>query len=184
MNYFLWNIYHLAAARICSIPFYTMTTGDENHLKFVRDELFYWDQQFNSQYVSYIETRLFAAHSGGPLLTDDFFERRKTTSNGGRSYKKKIDVHISSHIYRQLCLHHEGFKLLKTESRLEQYAHELKQHRTNCTSANEAQMIKEAFWVLANTASTELGYRWFMEKDLLADFLRFAEECQNLSVRG
>jgi hypothetical protein len=37
---------------------------------------------------------------------------------------------------------------------------------------------------LGHTASTEYGFTWFIEKDLLPDFLRFAEECQNLSVRG
>jgi hypothetical protein len=45
-------------------------------------------------------------------------------------------------------------------------------------------MIKEALWALAHTASTEYGFTWFTGKDLLPDFLRFAEECQNLSVRG
>jgi hypothetical protein len=150
----------------------------------VREELIYWDTIFNAQYVTYIETKLFAAYSGGSLLTDDYFERRKTISTTNRTKKKKVYAHVSTHLYRQLCLHYEGFILLRTESRLEQYATELKQHRTNCININETRTIKEALWALAHTASTEYGYTWFMEKDLLPDFLRFAEECQNLSVRG
>lgn len=150
----------------------------------IREELLYWDTTFNAQYVSFIETKLFSAYSGGSLLTDDYFERRKTISSTNKTRKKKIYAHVSSHLYRQLCLHYEGFILLRSESRLEQYATELKQHRTNCINITETRTIKEALWALAHTASTEYGYMWFMEKDLLPDFLRFAEECQNLSVRG
>lgn len=133
-----------------------------------------------------METRLFSSYSGGILLTDDYFERRSrtTSSLGIKSKRKKINIHVSSHIYRQLCLHNDGFSLLRSESRLETYASQLKQHPTNCINIHEIQTIKEALWALAHTASTENGYLWFMEKDLLSDFLRFAEECQNLSVRG
>jgi len=179
---FLTNIYHLTSARLCSIPF-NQVQHNEKHLSKIRQELHYWDTVFNAQYVTYMETRLFSAYSGGALLTDDYFERRKTTS-GVKSKRKRINIHVSSHIYRQLCLHNDGFSLLRSESRLERYAIELKQHPTNCININETQVIKEALWALAHTASTENGYTWFMEKDLLADFLRFAEECQNLSVRG
>ncbi len=152
----------------------------------MREELYYWDKVFNSQYVTFMETRLFGAYSGGALLTDDYFERRKTpsSSSGIKSKRKRISIHVSSHIYRQLCLHNDGFELLCSESRLEEYANELKQHPTNCINLNETRTIKEALWALAHTASTENGYTWFTNKDLLADFLRFAEECQNLSVRG
>jgi len=130
-----------------------------------------------------METRLFGAYSGDPILTDDFFERRKANFNG-KARRKRTNVHVSSHIYRQLCLHDEGFELLKSESRLELYANDIKQRPTNCITIAETYEIKEALWALANTASTENGYSWFVNKDLLADFLRFAEECQNLSVRG
>ncbi len=181
---FLTDIYHLASARLCSIPF-SQVKYDEKHLEKIRQELQYWDTVFNARYVTYMETRLFSAYSGGALLTDDYLERRKTTSSSGTKLKRKrIDIHVSSHIYRQLCLHNDGFSLLRSESRLEYYATELKQHPTNCINLNETRAIKEALWALAHTASTENGYTWFMEKDLLADFLRFAEECQNLSVRG
>jgi rapamycin-insensitive companion of mTOR len=150
----------------------------------IREELVYWDTIFNARYVTFVETKLFSAYSGGPLLTDDFFERRKTLSAANKAKRKNISTHISSHLYRQLCLHYDGYILLRSESRLEQYAIELKQHRTNCINITETRTIKEALWALAHTASTEYGYNWFMEKDLLPDFLRFAEECQNLSVRG
>lgn len=181
---FLINIYHLASARLCSIPF-SQVHYDEKHLLKVRNELHYWDTYFNGQYVIYMETRLFSSYSGGALLTDDYFDRRKTRSSSDiKRKRKRINIHVSSHIYRQLCLHNDGFSLLRSESRLENYANELKQHPTNCININETRNIKEALWVLAHTASTENGYTWFMEKDLLADFLRFAEECQNLSVRG
>ena len=103
--------------------------------------LTYWDTIFNAQYVTFIETKLFSAYSGGALLTDDYFERRKTTSSTNKMKKKKINVHVSSHIYRQLCLHYDGFILLRSESRLEQYATELKQHRTNCININETRML-------------------------------------------
>ncbi|CAF3712397.1 unnamed protein product [Adineta steineri] len=180
---YLNDIYHLISARLCSIPFNQLST-DTTHLAKVRAELRYWDRTFNSQYVIFMETRLFGAYSGGALLTDDYFERRKTSSAGSRFARKKITIHVSTHIYRQLCLHYEGYILLRKESRLEQYAHDLKQHPTNCINLNEARNIKEALWALAQTASTENGFDWFMKKDLLADYLRFAEECQNLSVRG
>ncbi len=182
---FLKDIYHLVSARLCSIPFYQVR-HDEKHILRIRKELHYWDTIFNARYVTYMETRLFSAYSGGSLLTDDYFERRRTTtsSTGTKSKRKRINIHVSSHIYRQLCLHNDGFLLLRSESRLERYATEIKQHPTNCINLNETKMIKEALWALAHTASTENGYTWFMEKDLLADFLRFAEECQNLSVRG
>jgi hypothetical protein len=182
-NPFLTNVYHLAHARLCSIPFDQI--HNEKHLSKIRKELKYWDTVFNAQYVTYMETRLFSAYSGGVLLTDDYLERRKTTSSSGvKPKRKRLNVHVGSHIYRQLCLHYDGFSLLRSESRLEHYATELKQHHTNCININETRSIKEALWALAHTASTENGYTWFMEKDLLADFLRFAEECQNLSVRG
>jgi hypothetical protein len=180
---YLTDIYHLASARLCSMPF-DQVQYDEKHLSKIREELHYWDTVFNARYVTYIETILFGAYSGGALLTDDYFERRKTTSSATKSKQKKISVHVTSHIYRQLCLHNDGFSLLLTESRLEQYAQELIQHPTNCINLNETQAIKEALWALAHTASTENGYAWFLAKDLLPDFLRFAEECQNLSVRG
>ncbi len=182
-NEYLSNIYHFAAARICSIPFHQIQ-NDDKHIAFIREELSYWDTIFNSHYVNFIETKLFSAYSGGSLLTDDYFERRKTISTINRIQKKKVHVHVSSHLYRQLCLHYDGFIILRSESRLERYAIELKQHRTNCICINEVRAIKETLWALAHTASTEYGCRWFMEKDLLPDFLRFAEECQNLSVRG
>jgi len=182
-NSYLSHIYHLAAARISSLSFHQVQ-HDEKHIAMIREELAYWDSTFNAQYVTFIETKLFAAYSGGTLLTDDYFERRKTTSTTNRIRKPRAFVHVSSHIYRQLCLHYDGFVLLRSESRLEKYATELKQHRTNCINVNETRVIKEALWALANMASTDYGYRWFMEKDLLPDFLRFAEECQNLSVRG
>ncbi len=168
---------------MCSIPF-PQIQHDEKHLAMMREELLYWDTVFNAQYVNFIETKLFSAYSGGALLTDNYFERRKTTSSTNRMKKKKIYVHVSSHLYRQLCLHYDGFLLLHKESRLERYATELKQHRTNCININETRTIKETLWALAHTASTEFGCMWFMDKDLLPDFLRFAEECQNLSVRG
>lgn len=180
---YLTDIYHLAASRLCSIPFQQAQYPDK-HLAMVRDELAYWDSTFNAKYVTYVETKLFSAYSGGALLTDDYFERRKTTSPNHRTRKQKIEAHILSHIYRQLCLHREGFLLLRSESRLEQYATELRQRRTNCINLSEARGIKEALWALSHTASTDYGYNWFMSKDLLPDFLRFAEECQNLSVRG
>ncbi|CAF1397648.1 unnamed protein product [Adineta ricciae] len=180
---YLNKIYHLLSARFSSIPFQQIPSNDK-HLARVREELYYWDQVFNSDYMVYMETRLFGAYSGGALLTDDYFERRKTPTAGGKVKRKRINIHVSSHIYRQLCLHNEGFRLLCTQSRLEDYATELKQHPTNCINLEETRAIKEALWALAHTASTENGYTWFMEKDLLADFLRFAEECQNLSVRG
>ncbi|CAF3513585.1 unnamed protein product [Rotaria sp. Silwood1] len=182
-NSFLSKIFHLASARISSIPFHHVP-HDDKHLLMLREELAYWDSTFNAEYVTLIETKLFSAYSGGPLLTDDYFERRKSTSSASKTKMKKPTTYISSHIYRQLCLHYDGFCLLRSESRLEKYAIELRQHRTNCVSLNEARIIKEALWALAHTASTEYGYSWFMEKDLLPDFLRFAEECQNLSVRG
>ncbi len=182
-NQFLSNIYHFVTARISSIPFHQIQ-HDDKHISIIREELAYWDSTFNAQYVTFIETKLFSAYSGGSLLTDDYFERRKTTSSTNKIRKKKIYAHVSSHLYRQLCLHYDGFLLLRSESRLEQYATELKQHRTNCININETRVIKEALWALAQTASTEYGCMWFMEKDLLPDFLRFAEECQNLSVRG
>lgn len=182
-NNFLSKIYHLAAARMTSIPF-NHVQQDDKHLSMIREELTYWDSTFNAEYVTFIETKLFSAYSGGALLTDDYFERRKTTSTTNKPKSKKIAAHVSSHIYRQLCLHYDGFMLLRSESRLENYVTELRQHRTNCISVNETHAIKEALWALAHTASTEFGYSWFMEKDLLPDFLRFAEECQNLSVRG
>ena len=168
---------------MCSIPFHQMQ-HDEKHLSMIRDELTYWDRTFNAQYVDFIETKLFSAYSGGSLLTDDFFERRKTTSTTNKIRKKKIFFHVGSHIYRQLCLYYDGFILLRSESRLERYATELKQHRTNCISVSEAHAVKEKLWALAHAASAEYGSLWFMERDLLPDFLRFAEECQNLSVRG
>ena len=180
---FLCSIYHLAASRLCSIPS-NQVSQEDKHLAMIREELSYWDNVFNAQYAEWTETKLFAAYSGGPLLTDDYFERRKTTSANQRVRKKKIDVHVSSHLYRQLCLHYDGFQLLCLESRLEQYAIQLKQHRTNCINIQETRAIKEALWALAHTGSTEYGYTWFAERDLLPDFLRFAEECQNLSVRG
>jgi hypothetical protein len=181
---FLINIYHFASARISSIPF-NQVQNDEKHLLKLRHELHYWDTVFNARYVTYMETRLFSAYSGDVLLTDDYFERRKTPNlSGPKPKRKRISIHVSAHIYRQLCLHNEGFTLLRTESRLEQYATELRQHPTNCINLNETKAIKEALWALAHTASTENGFVWFMAKDLLADFLRFAEECQNLSVRG
>lgn len=182
-NTYLNKIYHLLSARFSSIPFQQIPSNDK-HLARVREELYYWDQVFNNEYVIYMETRLFGAYSGGALLTDDYFERRKTPTAGGKVQRKRINIHVASHIYRQLCLHNEGFRLLCTQSRLEDYATELKQHPTNCINLEETHAIKEALWALAHTASTENGYTWFMEKDLLADFLRFAEECQNLSVRG
>ncbi|UJR13273.1 hypothetical protein I4U23_000293 [Adineta vaga] len=180
---FLNNIYHLLSARFSSIPF-NQVQFNEKHLSKIREELYYWDHVYNSEYVIYMETRLFSAYSGGALLTDDYFERRKTPSNGVKFKRKRTCVHVSSHIYRQLCLHNDGFDLLCTHSRLEEYATELKQHPTNCINLDETRAIKEALWALAHTASTENGYTWFMNKDLLADFLRFAEESQNLSVRG
>ncbi|CAF3889115.1 unnamed protein product [Rotaria magnacalcarata] len=180
---FLTQIYHLATARLSSIPF-NQVQHDDKHLSMIREELAYWDTTFNTEYVTLIETKLFSAYSGGSLLTDDYFERRKTTSVTNKTKIKKSSAHVSSHLYRQLCLHPEGFRLLRSESRLEKYVTELRQHRTNCISVNETRVIKEALWALANTASTEYGYSWFVEKDLLPDFLRFAEECQNLSVRG
>ena len=180
---YLTNVYHLAASRLCSIPFHQIQ-HDEKHMAMVQEELIYWDTIFNSQYVNFIETSLFSAYSGGPLLSDDYFERRKTISTTNRTRKKKVFAHIPPHLYRQLCLHYEGFLFLRSQSRLERYATELKQHRTNCINITEVQAIKETLWALAHTASTEYGCMWFMEKDLLPDFLRFAEECQNLSVRG
>lgn len=183
-NTYLSHIYHLAAARLSSLPFHQVQY-DEKHLAMVREELAYWDATFNAQYVTFIETKLFSAYSGGALLTDDYFERRKTTTSASNQIRKhRTFVHVSSHLYRQLCLHYDGFMLLRAESRLEKYASELKQHRTNCINIHETRVIKETLWALANTASTEYGYEWFIEKDLLPDFLRFAEECQNLSVRG
>ncbi|CAF1098851.1 unnamed protein product [Adineta steineri] len=179
---YLSNVYHLATARICSIPFH-QTQYDEKYMSMVREELIFWDTAYNAHYVTFIETKLFSAYSDGPLLTDDYFERRKSSSTN-KARKRIITAHVSSHLYRQLCLHYEGFLLLRAESRLEQYAAELKQHRTNCINIVETKAIKEALWALAHTASTEFGFTWFTEKDLLPDFLRFAEECQNLSVRG
>jgi hypothetical protein len=181
---YLTDIYHIFSARLCSIPF-NQVQYDEKHLPQIRNELHYWDTVFNARYVIYMETRLFSAYSGDALLTDDYFERRKTTSSSGTKPKRKrIDIHIAPHIYRQLCLHDDGFALLCSESRLEQYAIEVKQHPTSCSNIKEINTIKEALWALASTASTSNGYAWFIEKDLLAHFLRFAEECQNLSVRG
>jgi hypothetical protein len=183
-NPFLTKVYHLVSARLCSIPF-NQIQHNEKHLAKIRKELHYWDAVFNAQYVTHMETRLFGAYSGGALLTDDYFERRKASSPSGAKLKRKrIDIRVSTHIYRQLCLHNDGFLLLRSESRLEQYAAEIKQHPTTCININETHAIKEALWAIAHTASTENGYTWFIEKDLLADFLRFAEECQNLSVRG
>ncbi|UJR34086.1 hypothetical protein I4U23_021496 [Adineta vaga] len=179
---FLSYTYHLTVARLCSIPFHQVQY-DEKHITMVHEELAYWDSIFNAQYVNYIETKLFVAYSDGPLLTDDYFERRKSSSTN-RMKKRKLSAHVLTHIYRQLCLHYDGFNLLRKDSRLEQYALELKQHRTNCINIYEARMIKEALWALGHTASTDFGCAWFMEKDLLPDILRFAEECQNLSVRG
>lgn len=173
----------MAAARISSIPFYQVQ-HDENHQTMIREELEYWDTKFNTEYVTLIETKLFSAYSGGSLLSDDYFERRKTASSTNKIKLKKPSAHVSSHIYRQLCLHEDGFYLLRAESRLERYVTELRQHRTNCVNVSETLVIKEALWALAHTASTKYGYNWFVEKDLLPDFLRFAEECQNLSVRG
>ena len=149
----------------------------------MRKELLYWDTTFNSHYVTMMETRLFGAFSGGALLSDSYFERRKTPSTS-QSRRKGIPVYVASHIYRQLCLHQDGFALLRSQSRLEDYARELRQHPTNCVNVEETRMIKEALWALTNTASTVLGFTWFTAKDLLGDVLRFAEECQNLSVRG
>jgi hypothetical protein len=77
-NEFLSNIYHFAAARICSIPLHQIQ-HDEKHIALIREELAYWDTTFNAHYVNFIETKLFAAYSGGPLLTDDYFEIRKKT---------------------------------------------------------------------------------------------------------
>ena len=182
-NQYLSDVYHLAASRLCSIPVQQVQYPDK-HLIMIREELTYWDNTFNAKYVTYIETKLFSSYSGGALLTDDYFERRKTSSPNHRIRKQKIDAHILSHIYRQLSLHRDGFLLLRSESRLERYATELRQHRTNCINLSEVRAIKEALWALAHTASTDYGYNWFMNKDLLPDFLRFAEECQNLSVRG
>ncbi|CAF1398301.1 unnamed protein product, partial [Adineta ricciae] len=179
---FLLTVYHLTVARLSSIPFHQVQ-HDEKHISMIREELAYWDSTFNAQYVYHMETRLFAAYSDGPLLSDDYFERRKSLS-ANRTKKKKLSAHVLTHIYRQLCLHYDGFNLLRTESRLEQYASELKQHRTNCINVQETKIIKEALWALGHTASTDLGCSWLMEKDLLPDILRFAEECQNLSVRG
>ena len=78
-NVFLSNIYHFAAARMCSIPFDQIQNYDK-HLSMIREELAHWDAVFNAQYVNLIETKLFSAYSGGSLLTDDYFERRKTAS--------------------------------------------------------------------------------------------------------
>ncbi|CAF0773989.1 unnamed protein product [Rotaria sordida] len=180
---FLSKFYHLASARVSSIPF-DQIQHDDKHLSMLHEELEYWDSTFNAEYISLMETKLFSAYSGGALLTDDYFERRKTTSSTHKPKTKKPTAQVSSHIYRQLCLHYDGFILLRSESRLEKYVTELRQHRTNCISISETRVIKEALWALAHMASTEYGYSWFMEKDLLPDFLRFAEECQNLSVRG
>ena len=168
---------------MCSISFYN-DRNDNKQLAMIHEELAYWDTSFNAEYVTLIETELFSAYSGGSLLTDDYFERRKTTSTMNKVRKKKITAHVLPHLYRQLCLHLAGFNLLRSESRLEKYATELKQHRTNCINLNETRTVKEALWTLAHAASTEYGCAWFMRRDLLPDFLRFAEECQNLSVRG
>lgn len=174
----------MSFARLCSISF-QQTRHDEKQISRIRQELFYWDTIFNAQYVTFMETSLFGAHSGGALLTDDYLERRRMPSINGMKYKRRrISIYVPTHIYRQLCLHHDGFVFLRSESRLERYANDIKHNPTNCTSITETQAVKEALWAIANTASTENGYSWFMEKDLLADFLRFAEECQNLSVRG
>ena len=179
---YLTDIYHLASARLCSIP-WNQLQHDHMHVSNIRQELLYWDTTFNRHYVTLMETRLFGAFSGGALLPDHDFERRKTTSTS-ESRRKGIPVYVASHIYRQLCLHQDGFTLLRSQSRLDDYARELRQHPTNCVNVQETRMIKEALWALANMASTVLGFTWFMDKDLLGDILRFAEECQNLSVRG
>ncbi len=98
--------------------------------------------------------------------------------------EKKTYAHVSSHLYRQLCLQGDGFILLRWESRSERYTIESRQHQTNCININETRAIKEALWAFAHTCSTEYGYMWSVGKDLLPDFLRFAEECQTWSVRG
>ena len=183
-NPYLSEIFHLAYSRLCSIPF-QQVLSEEKHLLTIEKEISYWDNFFNRRYVSIMETRLFGAYSGGVLLTDDFFERRKTSSSGQRAKRRPVtNIHVSAHIYRQLSLHHDGFEYLRRHSRLESYARDLAQHATNCVELDEAEAIKEALWALGHTASTNIGFNWFINKDLLAHFLRFAEECQNLSVRG
>lgn len=183
-NSYLNEIYHLACSRLCSIPF-QQVLSEEKHLSTIEYELSYWDKFFNRRYVTIMETRLFGAYSGGVLLTDDFFERRKMSSNQQRTKRRSVmNIHVSAHIYRQLSLHHDGFEYLRRHSRLENYARDLSQHATNCVELQEAEVVKEALWALGHTASTNIGFNWFITKDLLAHFLRFAEECQNLSVRG
>ncbi|CAF3559369.1 unnamed protein product [Rotaria sordida] len=186
-NIYLKHIYHLALARLCSIPWNQIVYNESHkHLSDIREELLYWDNFFNSQYVIFMETRLFSAYSNDLLSSDDHFQPpyQRNSSQKKLKSKRRKDVHVSSHIYRQLSLHQDGFQLLCSHSRLKQYASELKQHATNCIDKNEIKLIKEALWALGHMGSTNIGFQWFINQDLLAHFLRFAEESQNLSLRG
>ncbi|CAF1119278.1 unnamed protein product, partial [Didymodactylos carnosus] len=179
----LSSYYHLAGGRLCSLHFELNDVKHDYQLKMIKDELEHWDNYFNSHYVTLMENVLFSSYSGGVLLTNDYFERRKSYSTCGQK-RKIIDALVLPHIYRQICFNYEGFLYLRANSNLEKYCRDLKQNKTNCVSLSETKYIKEVLWALAHTASTDIGYQWFMEKDLIPDFLRFAEECQNLSVRG
>ncbi|CAF0785114.1 unnamed protein product, partial [Didymodactylos carnosus] len=178
----LSSYYHLAGGRLCSLRFKLNDLKHDSLLKIIKDELVYWDNYFNSHYVTLMENVLFSSYSGGALLTNDYFERRKSSTYGQK--RKIIDAHALPHLYRQISLNYEGFQYLRENSNLERYCLDLKQNKTNCVNLAETKYIKEILWALAHVASTDSGYQWFIEKDLIPDFLRFAEECQNLSVRG
>ena len=171
-NEFLHDIYHFSYSRLCSISF-DENENDENYLKRILNELFYWDKIFNERYVYFIENEFYLMNSNLFLLNQNDIYKRK-----------EKNFYIPSHIYRQLSLHEKGFHLLKSYSHLKTYANQIKQYSTNSIDYNQSKLIKTCLWALGNVASTNIGICWFIENDLLIDFLRFAEESEILSIRG
>ncbi|XP_014664644.1 PREDICTED: rapamycin-insensitive companion of mTOR-like [Priapulus caudatus] len=117
---------------------------------------------------------------------------RLTSSPGGRrwrsfsrrsSVKQELkDVFVPVHLYGQMARHQEGFEELTAQTHVNTMLRTLRHARFS----NEQDIIelKAALWALCHLGSTVRGVELLIDRAVIPDVIKLAEECPLYSVRG
>ena len=153
--------------------------------QFVQPQMEYWYRAGNMQYVALVELRLhrtLTADVNVEIFAATAAERDKSFKENVRDF---THGGVAPHLYGCLARTEEGCQLLRTSGHVHEFVDVV---RNTDQDALQSPMMflqfKACLWALGHIGSSETGFPFIEESNVIPDLVRLAETADLFSLRG